>query len=379
MIVRGLCLEVVDSMSISLFGGLCAMYSLDEFNSVPRAWVVLVHVVLLAFSIGAVVAAYWRSNRPVSGLDMWIWVCGTWVVTKLALLTGSQFSETARPFIYGYIAFIWAVAAFGCSVTWMRLRSSQDRSQANRASGSQVFTALGLVLALGFVIALVLPAVPHAGEAARRTQCKNNLKQIGLAFHNFEDAKWKFPASSNDDPPHSWRIAILPFMDHKNLYDQYDFKATWNSRQNELVAKFPARFYQCPTREHLNVEKLVRDDQGRFYSHFAMIDGVGTVGTGVSPSEIVDGTNSTIMVVEACGLDILWTEPRDVNIDSQPEGINLPSPTPGMSPGWVSSHHRGGAHVLLADGSVRFLSENINPKALKSLTTIDGRDPLSEF
>ena len=355
------------------------MYYLNDVHPIPAAWVVFIHVLLLTLSLGSVVAACWRSSRPVNAIDSLIWFFGTGLITFLAITIGARFPETARPFIYGYVAFIWIVASFGICLTWMRSRLPRDDPRTQKANGSQVLTSMVLVLSLGFVIALVLPTVPHAGEAARRTQCKNNLKQIGLAFHNTADSKWKFPGSANDDPPHSWRIAILPFIDHLKLYEQYDLKATWDSVKNEGVAKLPARLYQCPVREHLNVDKLVRDEKGRFYTHFAMIDGLGTFGKGVSPSEIVDGTSSTIMVVEACGLTIVWTEPRDVNIDSQPEGVNLPSPTPGMSPGWVSSHHGGGAHVLLADGSVRFISEKINPETLKSLTTIDGRDPVAEF
>ena len=355
------------------------MYYLSEFNSVPRAWVTLVHLVLLGLSIGAVVAAYWRSNRPVHELETLIWFAGTVVFTVMAIIVGSFFSESARPFIFGYIFFTWAVAAFGVFVSWMRKGLARDDPRFTKASGSQVFTALGLVLALGFVIALLLPTVPHAREAARRTQCKNNLRQIGLAFSNFEVTNVRFPGSENDDPPHSWRMAILSFTDYSSLHSKYDFKAAWNSTRNEPIATIPSVLYQCPSRVDLHHDQLVKDQQGRFYSQFAMINGTGSVGSGVTSREIKDGISSTLMVVEACGLDIVWTEPRDVNIDTQPEGVNLPSPTPGMSPGWVSSHHRGGAHVLLADGSVRFLSENINPATLKSLTTIDGRDPVAEF
>ncbi|WP_373653482.1 DUF1559 domain-containing protein [Schlesneria sp. DSM 10557] len=354
------------------------MYYLHEYSSVPRAWVIGVHLVLLTLAVGAMVTAYRQSHRPARPLALAIWFLGTGVLTLFAVMKGEQFPATARPFIYGYIAFIWSVLAFGVCLTFMRGRIPSDQLE-SRGTGRQVFAALGMVLSLGLVIALLLPAVPHAGEAARRTECRNRLKKIGLAFRDFEEAKSTFPGSRNGDPPHSWRTAILPYLDQSELYEKYDFTTDWDSTANEPVARTPVRFYQCPAREHLHVDKLTRDEQGRYYSHYAMIDGPGTVGPGVRSGEIADGTSSTMLVVEACGLNIVWTEPRDVNVDTQPEGINLPSPTPGLSPGWASSHHRGGVQVLLADGSVRFVSEKIDPQTLKAMTTISGNDALGDF
>ena len=377
-IIRRHCWRVIHWRLIESFGNE-PMYYLSEFNSVPTEGVILVHVVFLAVSIGTVMAAYWRCNRPVHELETLIWFVGTGVFTLTTIILNSFFNESARGFVFGYIFFIWAVAAFGICVTWMRKGLSRDDPRSRKASGSQVLTALGFVFVLGFFSAILFPGSSHPREAMRRTRCKYNLKQIGLAFENVQDMKGRFPGSANDDPPHSWRMAILPFSDHSSLHSKYDFKAVWNSTANKLVATIPVSLYQCPSRTPFHDDKLVRDPQGRYYSHVAMINGTGTAGNGVRSKEIIDGISSTILVVEACGLDIVWTEPRDVNIDSQPEGINLPSPTPGRSPGWISSHHGGGAHVLLADGSVRFISEKINPETLKSLTTIDGRDPVAEF
>ena len=378
-IIRGFCSGVVDSGVVEPFFGALGMYTLSDFNPVPTESVIPVHLVLLIFSIGAVVAAYWRSNRPVHELETLIWFVGTGAFTVMAIIMGSFFSEPVRRLVFGYIFFVWAVAAFGICVTWMRKGLPRDDPRSTKANGSQVFTALGFVLVLGLLIAVLFPGAPHTREHTWRTQCKYNLKQIGLAFANAQDSNGRFPGSANDDPPHSWRIAILPFTDHSSLHSKYDFSTAWDSTSNELVATIPVLLYQCPSRAYLPDDKLVKDPQGRYFSHMAMINGAGTVGSGVTSREIKDGTSSTLMVVEACGLDIVWTEPRDVNIDSQPVGVNLPSPTPGMSPGWVSSHHRGGAHVLLADGSVRFIDEKINPEILKSLMTINGRDAVDDF
>jgi hypothetical protein len=86
-----------------------------------------------------------------------------------------------------------------------------------------------------------------------------------------------------------------------------------------------------------------------------------------------------LLVAEACGLNLVWTDPIDMNTSVQPEGIDLPSPTRGMSPGWVSSHHIGGGHELFEDGSVRFISVNIDPETLKSLTTINAGERIGDY
>jgi hypothetical protein len=75
-------------------------------------------------------------------------------------------------------------------------------------------------------------------------------------------------------------------------------------------------------------------------------------------------------------MQIIWTEPRDVDVDSQPAGINLAGNKPGHSQGWLSSYHKHSTRVLMADGSVRTLSQVIDPALLKKLVTIDGGEAL---
>jgi prepilin-type processing-associated H-X9-DG protein len=106
---------------------------------------------------------------------------------------------------------------------------------------------------------------------------------------------------------------------------------------------------------------------------------VGEKSLGISFKDIADGSSNTLLVVEACGAQIIWTEPRDINVASQPTGINLNGAQRGQSKGWLSSYHAGGTQVLLADGSVRFIPANTDPSVLNGLATIDGREKIDDF
>ena len=103
----------------------------------------------------------------------------------------------------------------------------------------------------GILLALLLPAVSAAREAARRAQCSNNLKQIGLALLNYESTFGALPpavfADDHGKPMKSWRVAILPFLDQEPLYQQYDSKQPWDSPQNRALGNTPLSIFRCPS------------------------------------------------------------------------------------------------------------------------------------
>src|SRR6476469_182788 len=90
---------------------------------------------------------------------------------------------------------------------------------------------LVVIAIIGVLVALLLPAVQAAREAARRMQCSNHLKQIGLALQNYHDTFGSLPpaylADSQGKPIHSWRVLILPFLENTTLYDRYSFDEPW--------------------------------------------------------------------------------------------------------------------------------------------------------
>lgn len=250
-----------------------------------------------------------------------------------------------------------------------------ERPRPKKAGGTKgaplVLILGGAVLAFfvcsGILVALMLPAVQQAREAARRTQCKNNLKIIGLALHNYHATYGSFPPavtySAGGQPMHSWRVLILPYLDEAALYAQYNLNEPWDSPGNLAVTATMPAVYACPS-----------NPQGRLAgnTHYVALDGPRSVMNSRKPSsfrEIVDGTSNTLLVVEATNTAARWSQPVDFDL----------SQATGPSPQGMSSYHFGGFHALLADGSVRFISDSLNPQTLQGLSTIDGGEMVGAF
>jgi prepilin-type processing-associated H-X9-DG protein len=226
-----------------------------------------------------------------------------------------------------------------------------------------------LVVCGGVLAALLLPAIQAAREAARRTQCTNNLRQIALAFHNYHDAYKTFPPAyipdENGQPMHSWRVLILPFLAEDSTYQAYDFSEPWDSPSNAAVTNRVIPAYQCAS-----------DTTGTGpTTNYMVITGPGTVFDGAKAtklSEITDGTSNTLLVVEVTATNVNWAEPVDL------DASNLTVPFPGgpLSPG---SRHPGGINAVMCDGAAQFLSDTMSPAVLNALVTKDGREAIPAF
>ena len=209
------------------------------------------------------------------------------------------------------------------------------------------------------MIALLLPA----DQAARRSQCSTNLKQIGSALQCYHDANKCFPAAvvtdENGTPRYSWRVAILPYIEQAPLYEQYDPNIAWDAPGNDVVRMTKILNYQCPSANNTMPNE----------TNYVMIVGNGTVGGLPNEStkyhEIRDGTANTIMVVEVVGSGIEWSEPRDLAIEQLSMAVNNGT---GNGP---SSNHPGGLNALFCDGAVHFISEGIAPEDLECLLLRD--------
>ncbi|MBN2291150.1 MAG: DUF1559 domain-containing protein [Pirellulales bacterium] len=222
----------------------------------------------------------------------------------------------------------------------------------------------------GILLALLLPAVQAAREAARRVACINNMKQVGLAMHTFHGTNNRFP--SYDDPKHpewppcSWRVQLLPHLGQDFTYRQYDRNQAWDSPTNIVLEDVMSPQYRCPSNP--TVGSTDTD-----YLTLVGPNGVFMQKGSLSLKDITDGSSNTIMLVESHKSGIHWMEPKDLSINNA-KMVSVNSAGPGLK-----SQHPGVVNVVLCDGSVRSLSNNIDPNVLKSLTTPKGGERVGGF
>lgn len=229
--------------------------------------------------------------------------------------------------------------------------------------GAVLFVVCGGVLA-----GLLLPAVQASREAARRMQCSNNLKQIGLALHNYHDVHDTLPPAymtdSDGTPTVSWRVLILPYMEQGALYDQIDTQQPWDSPANAALMDAPLPAYSCPS----STDALSAN------TNYMVVTGPNTLfpnERGLRFREIADGLGNTIAVAEVEGQGVHWASPQDLDIQTLQMAINA------EGSGQMGSRHVRGINVLMADGSVRFLSNSTDADLLKSLLTPAGDESVS--
>lgn len=206
--------------------------------------------------------------------------------------------------------------------------------------------------------------------AARRSQCTNNLKQIGIALHNYADVYGCLPpsyvADADGRPMHSWRVLILPYLDERDLYDQYDFNEPWDGPRNRLLAKQVPYCFQCPS------DSLLRGTRGTCYLAVTGPQTVWPGERGVAWDDISDGAGQTLAVVEVAHSSIHWMEPNDLPFTALNLGVNPPT---GLR---IGSEHPDVAQVLFCDGTVHALESTISAKTLKALATKSGGETIGE-
>ncbi len=225
-------------------------------------------------------------------------------------------------------------------------------------------------------MALLLPAVQAGREAARRAQCTNNLKQIGLGMHNYHGLYKCFPPAVTTDengrPMRSWRVAILPYIEQQGgLYDKYDCNVAWDDPNNGHLMGIPIMAYRCPSDPPSSGPLPMCE------TNYVMVVGKGAIGgepnEAVTIAQIRDGTSNTIIAIELGASGINWMEPRDLTIEEAIAFITDPTVSPFQQP------HPGGVNVLMADGMVHFIANTIDPKLLRALLTMNDGQAVGNF
>jgi len=293
--------------------------------------------------------------------------------------------------------------------------------------GFTLIELLVVIAIIAILIALLLPAVQQAREAARRSQCKNNLKQCGLALHTYHDTYKVLPPGAVTSNWIGWGTMLLPFVDQANLFQQIDagngFKTRWHLATNtagetvvNTLAKTPLSGFVCPSdqAELLN-EKMYGYGTSNYVAsagtEFAATPTASTRGpmiqnSGLSFSRITDGTSNSILLGERKSIGganttgvpayfaSIWIGAYTATFNTtgdrfpSPLGawyttsdgrrfslVSSPAPNTATSAYMIngtnghsfSSLHDGGAQFLIADGSVRFINENMNWETLRAL------------
>lgn len=323
-----------------------------------------------------------------------------------------------------------------------------------RVRCSAGFTLIELLVVIGIIailVALLLPAVQQAREAARRSQCKNNLKQLGLALQNYEALHRTFPpgylardvaptdpASAETGSGFAWGTLLMPFLDQSALLRMLDYRGDADALGNQALGNTQVSTFLCPS----DLGNQVFSVQGRAgivtlaRSNYVGLYGLGDLETqpGAPPRpgmfyrnsrtravDLRDGFSCTIMLGErglqtprslagvqvpveyeaawyavlpgarrtqatpllAPAATLALSNAGVVEVDAEGETkvaiFRINQNPPGTAAGLLGSLHVGGMQVAVADGSVRFLSENIDPEILQRLVEIADGELVGEF
>ncbi len=258
--------------------------------------------------------------------------------------------------------------------------------RSGRRAGFTILELLVVIGAIGILLALALPAVQQARAAARLAQCRNNLKQIGAALHNFESSHGSLPAGCDFEEfrLHSWCTRILPYIDQAPLYNEYNWEVDFATNFDVISTNLP--LFVCPS---AIVHRDGKTDYGGNYgsSLTGLVPGlligqaweagalvginVGMPGERRKPTrlgEFTDGLSSTFLVLESAD--------RQITSGSWGVGTNclaIEFPINDRSSGrdgeTILSQHAQGGLALFCDGHVAFLSDSTNLTVLGELST----------
>jgi prepilin-type N-terminal cleavage/methylation domain-containing protein len=298
----------------------------------------------------------------------------------------------------------------------------------NRRSRQHGFTLIELLVVIAIIailIALLLPAVQQTREAARKTQCRDHLKQIGLALHNYHDSHRVLPPGylyrrSADSPPANaagfgWAAMILPYVDQANLYSRMNWNVPIYDAANEVPRQHRLAIYLCPT-DSVSESSFV--EMGPTPERYAMASYVSSFGTPdldenqeqrlgafsrnsrTRLAQMTDGTSNSLLVGERengpfrragvhgvhFSYETTWAGAVREYDDPEDDHGHMAMFQTGHTPNSLDSDdrdvcapHVGYANFLLGDGSCRAISESIDFNLYQALGTISSGEVIGQF
>jgi prepilin-type N-terminal cleavage/methylation domain-containing protein len=266
-------------------------------------------------------------------------------------------------------------------------------------AGFSLVELLAVVAIIGTLVSLTLPAVQSAREAARRSACSTNLRQMGIALANYESARRGFPPGNDafTGRNHAWSSFILPFLEEAPLARRINYALAWNHPQNVDLTDIVIPVYVCPSGiEHypgkqdyggvMGTAVLLSEDDTRpsGWEHGGIL--YATEAECPRPcraAEVTDGLSRTLLVSEGVdrGFADMETDTRIGN-SQWACGTNCflhNSPvlnTPDVD--GFRSNHLGGVHGLYGDAHVSFMVDGTDPRVLMAICTKAGREPAGE-
>ena len=293
-----------------------------------------------------------------------------------------------------------------------------------RRSAPRGFTLIELLVVIAIVailVALILPAVQNAREAARRSQCLNNLKQIGLALHNYHETNQCFPqgwigVTNNQSDVNGlngwgWASKLLHRLEQPALYHEINFKLSVTNAANSANIVRPLPTFRCPSDSSADTWVL-KNPAGTALATLATANYVGNFGTDgldaclsfapgaicqgdgvlmhnttIRIADIRDGMSSTLMIGERKTRNDLdwhstWVGVVAGGDESFQRVLAVTDHVPNSPANHLddfSSHHATGGHFLMGDGRVRMITSVIDENVYKKLATRAGREPVADF
>ena len=294
-----------------------------------------------------------------------------------------------------------------------------------RRRGFTLIELLVVIAIISVLIALLLPAVQQAREAARRSQCINNQKQLGLALHNYHDTFNVFPpgwigvqgriAHMEGPSGFAWASHLLPNLDQGSLYNQINFKVSLLDPSNDIARKTVLGVFRCPSDPSPDTWQLGEEGNptnilaslptanyvGSFGTEGAedicvaapfpasqcMGDGVFSHNSKLRIADITDGMSNTILLGEhRSDKKLNWHStwvglvPRGEEATARFLAVSDHTPnSPALHIDDFSSWHTGGVHLLFGDGRVRFLTQSVDFGIFRAITTRAGSEVVGEF